>query len=115
MLGAGEVGEDSDTGNSTVADLKETISTWYQALRMIAIVGLLSVLVYVGLRMVTSAVATDKAKYKEMFVDWVIALCLVFFLHYIMVFTMTMVQEVQNLFISGPSTSSTNNDANKKQ
>ena len=114
MLGAGEVGEDSNTGNSTVADLKETISTWYQALRMIAIVGLLSVLVYVGLRMVTSAVATDKAKYKEMFVDWVIALCLVFFLHYIMVFTMTMVQEVQNLFISGPSTSSTNNDANKK-
>lgn len=114
MLGAGEVGEDSDTGNSTVADLKETISTWYQALRMIAIVGLLSVLVYVGLRRVTSAVATDKAKYKEMFVDWVIALCLVFFLHYIMVFTMTMVQEVQNLFISGPSTSSTNNDANKK-
>lgn len=114
MLGAGEVGEDSDTGNSTVADLKETISTWYQALRMIAIVGLLSVLVYVGLRMVTAAVATDKAKYKEMFVDWVIALCLVFFLHYIMVFTMTMVQEVQNLFISGPSTSSTNNDANKK-
>ena len=114
MLGAGEVGEDSDTGNSTVADLKETISTWYQALRMIAIVGLLSVLVYVGLRMVTAAVATDKAKYKEMFVDWVIALCLVFFLHYIMVFTMTMVQEVQNLFISGISTSSTNNDANKK-
>lgn len=114
MLGAGKVGEDSDTGNSTVADLKETISTWYQALRMIAIVGLLSVLVYVGLRMVTAAVATDKAKYKEMFVDWVIALCLVFFLHYIMVFTMTMVQEVQNLFISGPSTSSTNNDANKK-
>lgn len=114
MLGAGEVGEDSDTGNSTVADLKETISTWYQALRMIAIVGLLSVLVYVGMRMVTAAVATDKAKYKEMFVDWVIALCLVFFLHYIMVFTMTMVQEVQNLFISGPSTSSTNNDANKK-
>lgn len=114
MLGAGEVGEDSDTGNSTVADLKETISTWYQALRMITIVGLLSVLVYVGLRMVTAAVATDKAKYKEMFVDWVIALCLVFFLHYIMVFTMTMVQEVQNLFISGPSTSSTNNDANKK-
>lgn len=114
MLGAGEVGEDSDTGNSTVADLKETISTWYQALRMIAIVGLLSVLVYVGLRMVTAAVATDKAKYKEMFVDWVIALCLVFFLHYIMVFTMTMVQEVQNLFISGISTSSTNNDTNKK-
>ena len=113
MLGAGEVGEDSDTGNSTVADLKETISTWYQALRMIAIVGLLSVLVYVGLRMVTAAVATDKAKYKEMFVDWVIALCLVFFLHYIMVFTMTMVQEVQNLFISGISTS-TNNDTNKK-
>lgn len=113
MIGAGEVGDDSDNGNSTVANLKETISTWYQAIRLIAIVGLLSVLVYVGLRMVTSAVATDKAKYKEMFVDWVIALCLVFFLHYIMVFTMTMVQEIQNLFIAGPATSTTNKKVNK--
>lgn len=87
------------SSNSTAGKLKGIISSWYQGLRLIAIVGLLSVLVYIGIRIVTSAVATDKAKYKQMFVDWVIALCLVFFLHYIMVFSMTMVKEIQKLFV----------------
>lgn len=87
------------SSNSTAGKLKGIISSWYQGLRLIAIVGLLSVLVYIGIRIVTSAVATDKAKYKQMFVDWIIALCLVFFLHYIMVFSMTMVKEIQKLFV----------------
>lgn len=87
------------SSNSTARKLRGIISSWYQGLRLIAIVGLLSVLVYIGIRIVTSAVATDKAKYKQMFVDWVIALCLVFFLHYIMVFSMTMVKEIQKLFV----------------
>lgn len=87
------------SSNSTARKLRGIISSWYQGLRLIAIVGLLSVLVYIGIRIVTSAIATDKAKYKQMFVDWVIALCLVFFLHYIMVFSMTMVKEIQKLFV----------------
>lgn len=87
------------SSNSTAGKLRGIISSWYQGLRLIAIVGLLSVLVYIGIRIVTSAVATDKAKYKQMFVDWIIALCLVFFLHYIMVFSMTMVKEIQKLFV----------------
>lgn len=92
---------------STAGKLKKVISNWYQGLRLIAIVGLLSVLVYVAIRMITSAVASDKAKYKQMFIDWVIALCLVFFLHYIMVFSMTMVKEIQKLFVTdNPKTSS---------
>lgn len=87
------------TKESAAWNLKKTISSWYQALRLIAIVGLLSVLVYIAIRIIISSVATDKAKYKQMFVDWVIALCLVFFLHYIMVFTMTMVEELQKMII----------------
>lgn len=85
---------------STAGKLKVVISNWYQGLQLIAIVGLLSVLVYVGIRILTSAAATDKAKYKQMLVDWIIALCLIFFLHYIMVFTMTMVKEIQKLFVN---------------
>lgn len=88
-----------NTSNSAAWNLRKTISSWYQAFRLVALVGLLSVLVYIGIRIVTSAVATDKAKYKEMFVDWVIALCLVFFMHYIMVFTLTMVGEMQKIII----------------
>ena len=77
MIGAGDPKDSTDNGLSAAANLKKTISSWYQALRLIAIVGLLSVLVYVAIRIVISATATDKAKYKERLMDWVIALCLV--------------------------------------
>lgn len=83
---------------SIVLDLKETISKWYVALRNIAIVGLLSVLLYIGIRIVISSSNADKAKYKQFFVDWVIALCLIFFLHYIMAFTMTMAETITDVF-----------------
>ena len=80
--------------------LKKTVSSWYNTLRMIAIVGLLSVLVYLGIRIIISSAASDQAKYKMMLKDWVVALCLIFFLHYIMAFTMTMVEEAVNVICS---------------
>ena len=64
--------------------LRQTISDWYISFRNIAIVGLLSVLVYLGIRILISSTATDKAKYKESLQSWVVALCLVFFIHFIM-------------------------------
>ena len=46
--------------------LQSSISTWYKTLRLIAIVGLLSVLVYVGIRILISSTGQEKAKYKKM-------------------------------------------------
>ncbi|MCL2354557.1 MAG: hypothetical protein FWC68_01450, partial [Oscillospiraceae bacterium] len=43
--------------------LQTTISTWYITLRAIAFVGLLSVLVYTGIKILLTSVAEDKAKY----------------------------------------------------
>ena len=77
--------------------MRDTVATWYVALRNIAIVGLLSALLYIGIRIVISSSAGDKAKYKQFFVDWVVALCLIFFLHYIMAFTMTMSETVTDV------------------
>lgn len=82
---------------SIVEQLRDTVATWYVALRNIAIVGLLSALLYIGIRIVISSSAGDKAKYKQFFVDWVVALCLIFFLHYIMAFTMTMSETVTDV------------------
>lgn len=82
---------------SIVEQLRDTVATWYVALRNIAIVGLLSALLYIGIRIVISSSAGDKAKYKQFFVDWVVALCLIFFLHYIMAFTMTMSETVTDI------------------
>lgn len=90
---------------SSASKLQPTIATWYVALRNLTIVGLLSVLVYVGIRIIISSTASDKAKYKQMLMDWLIALCLVFFLHYIMSFTLTLTQSItQAIAGNGEST-----------
>ncbi len=64
--------------------LRYIISSWYKAFRNIAVVGLLIVLVYIGIRTLISSTSSDKAKYKESLQDWLVALCLIFFIHYIM-------------------------------
>ncbi len=74
--------------------LHETIASWYVSLRNLCIVGLMLVLLYVGIRIVISSTASDKSKYKQMLMDWLVALCIVFCLHYIMTFTTAIVNEI---------------------
>ena len=92
---------DSSTYISTASKLQGTIATWYNALRRIALVGLLSVLVYVGIRIVLTSSSQDKAKYKGMLKDWLVALCLLFTLHYIMNATLVIVNEISDIFSTG--------------
>lgn len=93
--------EEMNSRSITLA-LHSTIANWYIALRNLAIVALLSVLLYVGIRMVISSTAADKAKYKQMIIDWLVALCIVFFLHYIMSFILT----ITGMITDGIDTSS---------
>ena len=88
-----EVGASSDSDSEKKAvsaassdryGIRDTIGSWYKAFRNIAVVGLLTVLVYLGIRIVISSTAADKAKYKENLQDWLVALCLVFIIHFIM-------------------------------
>lgn len=79
---------------STSGQLQRTIASWYVALRNLAIVGLLSILVYVGIRIILSSTAGDKAKYKQLLKDWLVALCLLFFMHYLMSFVLTMTESI---------------------
>lgn len=67
--------------------LRNNISSWYIAFRNLALVGLMSVLVYTGIRIVLTSAAKEKAKYKAMLGNWLVAICLLFALHYIMLFT----------------------------
>ena len=79
--------------NKSIAlQLHETIANWYIALRNLALVLLLSILLYVGIRMVISSTAADKSKYKQMLMDWIVAICILFFLHYIMSFILTVTE-----------------------
>lgn len=78
--------------------LRKTISDWYISFRNIAIVGLLSVLVYLGIRILISSTAIDKAKYKENLQNWLVALCLVFFIHFIMSGLLMITDKFTDLF-----------------
>lgn len=93
--------EGSTTANksalSSAEQLQGVISKWYYAFRNIALVGLLSVLVYIGIRIMLSSTSSEKAKYKERIMDWIVAICLLFFLHYIMSFTLVITEEVTNM------------------
>lgn len=65
------------------AQIKEQVAIWYYAVRNIAIVLSLIVLLYVGIRMAISTVAAERAKYKEMLKNWLISFVLLFTLQYI--------------------------------
>lgn len=99
----GSVGDTMVIYESTAGKLQNTIASWYKVLRRIALIGLLSVLVYVGIRMVISSSTGDKAKYKAMMKDWLVAICLLFTLHYIMSITITVANEISSIFQTGES------------
>ena len=91
---------DTYTYESSARVLQPIVSSWYYTLRNLALVGLLSILVYIGIRIVLSSTANEKAKYKSMIMDWVVAICLIFFLHYIMVFIIEVNTQLTQLFVN---------------
>lgn len=97
--------EDADgndaSSSSSAAILQKTISGWYIALRNIAIVAFLSVLIYIGIRILLCSTGQDKAKYKQMLMDWFVGLCLVFCIHYIMSFALMVTEKITDLISSG--------------
>lgn len=80
--------------DNTLQKLRNIIAGWYVTLRTISVVGLLSVLIYIGIRIIISSTSADKAKYKQRLVDWIVAFCLLFFMHYIMAGAVTVVDKV---------------------
>lgn len=76
--------KDDDT---VIYNIRRSVAGWYYVMRMIAAAILLCVLIYVGIRMAISTIASDQARYKKMLVDWVCSLAIIFILHYIIIFT----------------------------
>lgn len=76
----------SEDENNSANILRGTVSAVYTSLASFSILLMLLVLLYIGIRIIISAAADDKARYKEMLVGWVIGLCLIFCMHFIMSF-----------------------------
>ncbi len=98
---------------NTAKQMQGTISKWYNTLRDLALVVMLSVLVYVAIRIIISS-TTEQAKYKTMLKDWLMAICILFIMHYIMAFTLYLTESLTNM-IYGSYIDTLNNYQNSTQ
>ena len=99
----GTLGDDEYAKYESIAGkLQNSIVSWYKVLRRIALVGLLSVLLYIGIRIVTNSISKqDNSKYKKMLTDWLVAMCLLFTLHYLMSLIIVVVGKISSVFSMG--------------
>ena len=75
--------------NETIKTLRTSISSWYLGIRNVAAALLVIVCIYVGIRLALALTSEEKAKYKQMLMDWVTSVLLLFVLHFIMAFVIT--------------------------
>ena len=78
-----------NSGNDNIDNIRGTVAQWYYALRNLSIIISLCVLIYTGVRMAISSIAEDKAKYKQMLINWVVGFLLIFILQYIIIITIS--------------------------
>ena len=74
--------------------LRPVVSNIYKSLRNLVLIMMMVVLIYIGIRIVVSTAVTDQAKYKQWLVDWVVGICLLLIMQYIMSFLMNVNQTV---------------------
>lgn len=81
-----------DSNQGTKGDsadiLRPVVSNVYKSLRNLVLVLMMVVLLYIGVRIIVATAVTDQVKYKQWLVDWVVGICLVVLMQYIMSFLM---------------------------
>ena len=70
--------------DSTVGIIRHLMAIWYVSFRNVAFVSLAILIIYYGIRMAISTVASDRAHYKQMVFSWVKSLMIVLLIHYVM-------------------------------
>lgn len=85
-MAALEVQDQVDEVPPVVIQLKTLVSGWYYVLRLLSLAAMLIVLIGIGIKMAISTIASEKAVYKRMLVDWLVGLIVLVSIHYIMWF-----------------------------
>lgn len=63
--------------------IKESVAVFYYITKTIAVLCGLIMLIYLGIRMAISTIASEVAKYKDMLKDWLVSMILIFLMPYI--------------------------------
>ena len=85
------------TQSSANISIKKSAAGWFYTCRIIAMMINLCVLIYVGIRMALSTIASEETKYKKMLIDWLQSMLVLFLLHYIMIFIVGIGESVLNI------------------
>lgn len=96
----GSISLSSTDPNDSADVLRPAISNVYKYLRNLAIVVMMLVLMYIGIRIIISSAATEQSKYKQMLIDWIVGLCLLFVMHYIMSFIMNVTDIIVDMLVA---------------
>ena len=91
--------------------LRQNVASWYLGVRNLSAAILVVICLYIGIRMAL-ATATDKAKYKEMLINWISSVALLFVLHYIMAGVIALNNVVVNAIGRGISADGTGDSIN---
>ncbi|MCI8546100.1 MAG: hypothetical protein HFJ44_02590 [Clostridia bacterium] len=63
--------------------IKDSVAVFYYITKTVAVLCGLIMLIYLGIRMAISTIASDMAKYKDMLKDWLVSMTLIFLMPYI--------------------------------
>lgn len=90
--------------------IKKTVAEWFYVIRTIALAGMLVVLIAIGIKIAISTLASEKAVYKRMLVDWLVGFIFLFAIEYIILFIISinsMLVEAIEQYSKGPDSMST--------
>ena len=73
-----------NTNAKIIKIIKESIAKWYVTLRLVVIAMMLLLLIFIGIKIAFAVVASEKSVYKQMLIDWVVGIIMIFSIHYIM-------------------------------
>lgn len=71
--------------DSSLQIIRDSVATWYYIIRNITIALMLLILIYVGIRMAITTVASEKAEYKRMLVNWFVGFIIIFLIQYFLI------------------------------
>jgi hypothetical protein len=96
--GSYQVGNTTISGSQGNDAIKDGVANVYYLCRIIAMILSLLVLIYIGIRMAISTVASDQARYKKMFISWVESIIILFVMPYIITAIITVGESLTNVF-----------------
>lgn len=96
-----DLGENA--GEQDSADiLRPIVSSVYKNLRNLVLILMLVILLYIGIRIIISSAASEQVKYKQYLKDWVVGICLVFLMQYVMSAIMNVNGAINDILITSP-------------